>query len=91
MVEEARLSRMEDKLDRLTEALNALVRIEERVTTIFKRLDMIDERQSEFSSRLNEVERTSEGRGHVLRFFERIFWIVLTAAVGAAFVYFRGN
>ena len=37
-----RLFRMETKLDKLSEAVVAMARMEERMITVFKRLDMID-------------------------------------------------
>ena len=37
-----RLSRMEDKLDKLSEAICVTARIEERLLTVFKRLENID-------------------------------------------------
>ena len=37
-----RLRRMEDKLDKLSEAIYAILRMEERMLTVFKRLENID-------------------------------------------------
>ena len=42
MTDDARLDRIEHKVDRLAETMSALVRVEERVTTIFARLDLMD-------------------------------------------------
>jgi hypothetical protein len=91
MSDDARLTRIEAKLDDLAKAMVSLVRVEERITTIFNRLDTIDARQAEHSKRLGQLERTSDGRGHALRFAERVFWIVFTAAVGLGFYYMRGG
>ena len=38
-----RLSRMEDKLDKLSEAVVPMARMEERLVSVFKRLDRVDE------------------------------------------------
>ena len=38
-----RLSRMEEKLDKLSEAVISMARIEERMISVFKRLDRVDE------------------------------------------------
>ena len=40
--EENRLDRIEDKLDKLSEAVVCLARMEERLVTIFHRLDKIE-------------------------------------------------
>ena len=37
-----RLYRMEDKLDKLSEAVHAIARMEERILTVFKHLENID-------------------------------------------------
>lgn len=89
MSEENRLARIEKKLDDLSAAMVSLVRVEERITTIFSRLETIDTRQATHSERITTLERTSDGRGHALRFVERLFWIVATAAVGLLFYFLR--
>ena len=38
-----RLQRMEDKIDRMSQAIVAMARMEERMITVFKRLDAFDE------------------------------------------------
>ena len=47
-----RLSRMEDKLDRLSEAVVAMARMEERILTVFKRLEHIDASFKKFDERV---------------------------------------
>ena len=42
-MEDERLSRMETKIDKLSEAVITMARMEERMITVFKRLDMIDD------------------------------------------------
>ena len=37
-----RLSRMEEKLDKLSEAVISMARIEDRMISLFKRLDRVD-------------------------------------------------
>ena len=39
---EERLGRMEDKLDKLSEAVYAIARMEERMLSVFKRLEHMD-------------------------------------------------
>ena len=42
-MEDEQLSRMETKIDKLSEAVVAMARMEERMITVFKRLDMCDD------------------------------------------------
>ena len=37
-----RMSRMEEKLDKLSEAVISMARIEDRMISVFKRLDRVD-------------------------------------------------
>ena len=83
---EDRLARMEKKLDNLTDALVTLVRMEERMVTLFKRMDSYDENQREIGQRMRTLEGATSTNGQMLRFAERIFWIVATAAVGFFFL-----
>lgn len=86
---EDRLSRMEEKLDRLSEAVVAMARMEERMLTLFKRMDKFDNCIQKVDGRLDEMERQAIARGQKIAFAERIFWMVLSGVVGLAFIYLR--
>ena len=84
-----RLSRMEEKLDRLSEAVVAMARMEERMLTLFKRMDKFDSCIQKVDDRLDEMERQAIARGQKIAFAERIFWMICPGAGGLAFVYLR--
>jgi len=84
-----RLMRIEDKLDKLSNAVVTLARMEERMITLFKRMDHYDDEQKIMWENVRKLDKLSTSRGQKLHFMERIWWIVLTAAVGAGFVYMR--
>ena len=84
-----RLSRMETKLDKLSEAVVAMARMEERMITVFKRLDMIDDAWKKYDNRMDDMEKQALTRDQKIAFAERIFWMILTGAVGLCFVYLR--
>jgi len=86
---DARLKRMEDKLDTLSEAIVQMARMEERMISLFKRLDRVDEIFNKLDQRMDQLEQTSIKRGQTIAFAERLFWIVMTGAVGLIFVYLR--
>ena len=88
-MEDERLSRMKTKIDKLYEAVVAMARMEERMITVFKRLDMSDDARKKYDDRINEIERKAIIRGQKIAFAERIFWMILTGAVGLCFVYLR--
>ena len=86
---DARLKRMEDKLDTLSEAIVQMARMEERMISLFKRLDRVDDTFNKLDTRMDTLEQTSIKRGQTIAFAERLFWIVMTGAVGLIFIYLR--
>tara|TARA_R110000868_G_scaffold174957_1_gene411845 strand:+ start:399 stop:671 length:273 start_codon:yes stop_codon:yes gene_type:complete len=85
MPDDARLARIEAKLDQMSEAIVALARVEERMITLFNRLDAIDKDRENQGKRLVAVEEKTGNNGQSLRFAERVFWIVVAAGVTFAF------
>ena len=85
MAAEERLDRIEKKLDTMAEAIVSLARMEERMVTLFKRMDNYDTAQADISTRLNKLERSVGSNGQMLRFAERVFWIVVSAGVAYLF------
>ena len=84
-----RLCRIEDKLDRLSEAVVEMARMEERLLTIFKRLEHMDSAFKKYDDRVDEIEKQALIKGQKIAFVERLFWMVVTGAVGLAFVFLR--
>ena len=84
-----RMSRMEEKLDKLSEAVISMARIEDRMISVFKRLDRVDEGFNKSDRRMDELEQTSIKRGQTIAFSERLFWIILTGSVSLVLVCLR--
>ena len=84
---DARLERIEKKLDEMGEAIVALARMEERMVSLFKKMDAYDAIQARTNDRIDRLEKVQGVNGQTLRFAERVFWIVISAAVG--FMFFK--
>ena len=84
-----RLCRMEDKLDKLSEAVVDMARMEERLLTIFKSLEYMDAAFKKYDDRVDEIAKQALIRGQKIAFAERLLWMVVTGAVGLAFVFLR--
>ena len=91
MTDEARLARIEKKLDEVGQAIVALARMEERMITLFKRMDKLDQEQANHGRRLQLVEGRVGTNGQTLRFAERVFWIVVSAGIAYVFTTMRGS
>lgn len=80
---EDRLTRIEDKLDKMSEAITLLARMEERMVTLFKRMDKYDDSQGKLSDRVVAVEKVTIQRGAVYHIVDKGFWLV----AGGLFAY----
>lgn len=91
MAEEPRFERMEkqieklgDKIDDLTKVVTVMARIEERMITLFKRMETYEFRHDTLDGRLKNVEQNTSQRSVIDRVLEKGFWLVLGA--GMAFL-----
>jgi hypothetical protein len=76
-MEEQRLARIEQKLDKLSEAVVSLARMEERIITLFNRMDTYDARQLNMEDRVADIEKVTISRGAVFRLVDKLIWIVV--------------
>ena len=81
-----RLCRMEDKLDELSEVVLEMARLEEHLLTIFKRLRHMGVAFKMYDDRVDEIEKQALIGGQKIAFSKRLFWMVVTGAVGITFV-----
>lgn len=80
-MEDKRLDRIENKLDELTKVVTAMARIEERMVTLFKRMDKYDDQHTTLDERLSDVEKVTVRRGVAYAFAEKAFWLVVGAGL----------
>lgn len=85
---EDRLARIEAKLDEVGQAIVALARVEERLMTIFRRMEQYEAAQKDVEARLKNIELNARVNGQTLRFAERLFWMTVPPSVTAALVHF---
>lgn len=76
----ARLIRVEEKLDKVGEAVISLARMEEKMITLFNRMDAYDTKQGKIDERLTNVEvKVASGA-----WVERVIMVI----IGAFIAYF---
>lgn len=73
---EDRLARIENKLDQLTDAMVTMARMEERMVTLFKRMDRYDEAHAKMEVKLSSLEKNSIRRGVVEAVLDKGFWLI---------------
>jgi hypothetical protein len=84
-MEDLRLSRIESKLDKLADAVVSLARMEERMLTIFKRIENYEERQQKIEERVTEIEKDDAGKDSVFSVINRSIWLI--AGIALAFMF----
>ncbi|CAB4121872.1 hypothetical protein UFOVP17_20 [uncultured Caudovirales phage] len=72
-----RLNRIEEKLDKVGEAIISLARMEERMITLFRRMDTYDQQQATLENRVTSIEVKHAGGAWI----ERFVWIFIGAVV----------
>ena len=88
-MEDLRLSRIEAKLDKLADAVVSLARMEERMLTIFKRIESYEDRQQKLEDRVSEIEKDDAGKDSVFSIVNRSVWLVAGIALAFLFDLFR--
>ena len=81
--EDKRLDRIEEKIDRLSETVISLARAEEKLVMLEDDRKTINERLNKHSDRIDCVEGKVDETAVTITILNRLFWIVLTAVVGA--------
>jgi len=78
---EDRLTRIEQKLDKLSDAVVSLARMEERMVTLFNRMDNYDTNQQKVIDRLTEVEKKLATKTNTVRIGEKLAWVLVGGVV----------
>lgn len=87
MVEDNRLDRIEQKLDKLTEAVSQIARVEEQLLSLFKRMDRHEKRLDDQEEDLQELNNTVLTNTQSVKVGERLVWLVLaTVASGLGYL-----
>lgn len=89
MIPDSRLERIEEKLDKLSDTVSDLARIEERMLSVFKRLDRhekrLDDQEDDLKNLSNSVLLNSKTSSSI----ERLFWVIITATASVVVYMFK--
>ena len=85
MQEDPRLGRIEEKLDKLADAVVSLARMEERMLTLFKRIEVYEIKQTQLEQRVTDIELQDAGQNSIYRILDEAVWLVVGVAVAFFF------
>lgn len=85
----SRLDRIDTKLDKLTDAISQLARIEERISHQNQNMIQLDAQFKDMEDRIRQLEYQGGTRGVLLRHIERFGWLLISAVIGLLAYFFR--
>ena len=83
MTTNARLDRIEEKLDNLTEAMVSLARAEEKILGIKEDQTNMYDRMNRFSEKLDSIERQVQDNAQTVKIINKLFWVAVIAVAGS--------
>jgi tetrahydromethanopterin S-methyltransferase subunit G len=81
---EQRLDRIESKLDKVSEAITNIVRLEEKVVAGTDRIDRLEFRMDHLEATVDNVKMVAQRNDGFVKNSERLMWAIITAAISLA-------
>jgi len=78
-----RLERIEIKVDKLTTVIADIVRVEERIAAGNARINRLEHRMDLYEEDVGDLKESVQSYTSSVKTGERLFWIIITALVGA--------
>lgn len=85
----ARLNRIEVKLDKLTEAMTMIARVDEKLTAVNARTDRLEFRLDEQEGDIDGLKAVTGHHQQSAKIAERFVWILISSIIGLATYYVR--
>lgn len=82
-ITERRLSRIEEKIDRLSDAMIAIARTEEKLLAMEQKYSAQYDRMNKFSEKLDAIDKKVDKDAQVVSNISKLSWIVAGALVTA--------
>tara|TARA_B100000925_G_scaffold123492_1_gene91752 strand:- start:116 stop:391 length:276 start_codon:yes stop_codon:yes gene_type:complete len=78
-----RLDRIEDKLDKLADAMVAMARAEEKLEALQNEHNKMYDRVNRLSMKLDDIESGVQENSNTVKVINKLFWVAIIAASGA--------
>ena len=83
-----RLDRIEEKIDKLSDAVVAIARAEEKLASLQLEHGKMYDRMNRFSEKLDSVEECVKDNQRTVHIINKLFWILVIAVAGGYVEYF---
>ncbi len=78
-----RLERIEEKIDKLADAMVTLARAEEKIIALQDDHNKMYERMNRLSQKLDEIDKKVDENTRTVGIINKLFWVTIVAAAGA--------
>ena len=78
-----RLDRIEEKIDKLADAMIAFAKAEEKLINLEQKYNAHYDRMNRFSEKLDDIERTVNSNAQTVNTINKLFWIAIATAAAA--------
>tara|TARA_B100000497_G_C7668479_1_gene403217 strand:- start:945 stop:1226 length:282 start_codon:yes stop_codon:yes gene_type:complete len=78
-----RFDRIESKIDKLTDAVILMAKMEAKIDNYEKYRDESWARMNRFSEKLDQIEKKVDDNHRTVSTINKLFWVVIIAAAGA--------
>ena len=78
-----RLDKIEEKIDKLTDAMVSMARAEEKINSLQKENSKTYERMNKLSAKLDDISYKVDENARTVSLVNKLFWVVIVAAAGA--------
>jgi hypothetical protein len=85
MDHDQRFDRLEQKIDKLTDAVTKIVRVEEQMISSNRRLDNVEQRVEKAEVDIDGLAKIVRDNAGVAKFADRLFWLILASGVSFMF------
>ena len=85
MDHDQRFDRLEQKIDKLTDAVTKIVRVEEQMISSNRRLDNVEQRVEKAEVDIDSLAKIVRDNAGVAKFADRMFWLILAGGVSFMF------
>ena len=75
----SRMDRLDDKIEKLTDAVVAIARAEEKIATLVSSVKHIESELDSTHDRLVDLEKETMVNTRSVSFYNKLFWITITA------------
>ena len=79
----SRLDRIEEKLDRLTDAMVSMARVEEKINALKDDHDKMYERINRLSQKLDDIEKKVDDNARTVSLINKLVFAAVVAALGS--------